>query len=72
MFDKLDELDNDTLYRYYANASATYFGALGHSKTHYNRVYVKKYYDELKLRKEEVPPMNVAHKFGVFNGEGSY
>ena len=72
MVDNLNDLDNSTLYRYYANACATYFGAMGHTKTHYNKVYLEKYAEELKTRSEEVPPISIAHKFGVFNGDGSY
>lgn len=72
MVDNLNDLDNNTLYQYYANACATYYGAIGNSKTDYNEAYALDYADELKSRGENVPAMIVASKFGSFNGDGSY
>ena len=71
MIDTTD-MTTDKLFTRYANACATYYDAMGHSKTHYNEVYAKCYADELKSRGEDVPEMKVAAKFGSFNGEGSY
>ncbi len=66
------DMETEKLYEYYANACATYYGAMGHSKTHYNEAYAMDYADELKSRGEDVPEMRVASKFGGFNGEGAY
>ena len=71
MIDTTD-MATDKLFTRYANACATSYGAMGHSKTHYNEVYAKCYAAELKSRGEDVPEMKVAAKFGGFNGEGSY
>lgn len=71
MIDTTD-MTTDELFAQYANACATYYGAMGHNKTHYNEVYAKCYADELKARGEDVPEMRVASKFGGFNGEGAY
>ena len=72
MIDNVADLKTNDLYKCYANACATYYGAMGHSKTHYNEAYAMDYADELKSRGEDVPAMNVASKFGSFNGKGSY
>ena len=71
MIDTTD-MATDKLFTRYANACATYYGAMGHSKTHYNEAYAMDYADELRSRGEDVPAMNVASKYGSFNGEGSY
>lgn len=64
--------DTKTLYKYYANCCATYYGALGHTKTHWNEAYASHIKDELEQRGLEVPSMRVASDFGTFNGEGSF
>ena len=66
------DMATEELFTRYANACTTYYGAMGHSKTHYNEAYAMDYADELRSRGEDVPAMNVASKFGSFNGEGSY
>ena len=47
MIDNLADLKTDDLYKCYANACATYYGAMGNSKTHYNEAYAMDYADRL-------------------------
>ena len=72
MIDNVADVETEKLYEYYANACATYYGAMGHTKALYNEVNLKRYAAELELRGENVPATNIASKFGGFNGEGSY
>ena len=72
MIDNITEIETSELFKRYANACNTYYFAGGHGKTHYNKAYAKHYAEELESRGETVPEMNVASKFGIFNGKGSY
>ena len=66
------EYKTEQLYRFYANCCATFYGAIGHTKSHYNEVYAEKIAAELQSRGETVPGPSVASKFGSFNGEGTF
>jgi|LakMenE18May11ns_1017448.scaffolds.fasta_scaffold9873921_4 hypothetical protein len=65
-------VSSDTLLKMLANATNTYYNAIGHSKAHYNEMRMQNYTQELERRKVSVPDRKILSEMGQFNGEGSY
>jgi len=67
----MKNLTNDELLERLANATATDYGAGGHSKGYRNEAKSKEYKDELISRGVDVPPVKSLLEVGKFNGIGS-
>lgn len=61
----------EELLSYYRNASATYFGCIGHSKANENRFLTERYAEELQELGVDVPSRDDAARSGEYNGVGS-
>ena len=72
MIRDLNSRSNDELLTYYSNACKTYYGAIGHTKSHWNEHHAQHYAEALTARKQPVPSMSKAADAGQFNGTGSY
>ena len=70
----LTNLSNEQLETFRRNALATDYGAIGHTKSHWNHVYYRRYTEELEKRGVELPSETGFElaKLGTYNGEGSF
>lgn len=65
-------ISDETLLAMLANATKTYYNALGHTKAHYNQLKMENYKKELQNRKVSIPDNEELLKIGQFNGIGTY
>lgn len=64
-------LGSQSIIRFLANATATYYSAGGHGKAAQNKVLCEVYKAELLEREVDIPSIDELLKVGEFNGEGS-
>ena len=69
---QIEQLTNQELLKYYANAKATYMGCGGHGKASVNRGGMLNYSKALCDRGILLDDWDIDMPEGVFNGEGSF
>lgn len=67
-FSHITNADNNTLEQWHANAYHTYCMCGGHTKSHMNKVAMKRYAEEMTRRGVS---FNEEPEGGKFNGDGS-
>lgn len=67
----IDELKDEELVQWLANATKTEYNCLGHKKAARNKYKAKSYKEKLKERDVEIPDLDELLADGIFNGPGS-
>jgi hypothetical protein len=68
----IEELSDEKLLEFLANATKTYAGCAGHYKAKMNGSLADRYEKELESRGVPIPGLNKLYEDGIFNGDGSY